>query len=92
MAHSYGGVVTTSLTNKFLPEFEKRVFSIMFTDSVHSLKKGGSDVANFLGKIALNYVAAGKIPLGNSIPDEYEAVPMVSAGKNHIFALYNLVH
>ncbi len=85
VAHSYGGIVTTSLAKKFLPEFEKRVFSIMFTDSVHSLKKDRSDaVANFLEKIALNYVAThGGEPLGTEIPNKYkDAVPMVSAGKH----------
>ncbi len=51
----------------------------MFTDSVHSLEKNASDVAKFLEKTALNYIAARE-PLGTEIPYKYEAVPMVSAG------------
>ncbi len=71
--------MTVNLAQKFLQEFKERVFSIMFTDSVHSLEKNASDVAKFLEKTALNYIAARE-PLGTEIPYKYEAVPMVSAG------------
>ncbi len=36
VAHSYGGVVTTSLAKLFAADFSKKVFGVGFTDSVHS--------------------------------------------------------
>ena len=51
----------------------------MFTDSVHFMAKGKSDLSKLFQKIALNYVASGK-PLGTKITDESETVPMVSTG------------
>ncbi|XP_018025019.1 cotranscriptional regulator FAM172A isoform X2 [Hyalella azteca] len=36
VAHSYGGVVTTSLFQEFTQYFEDKVFAVAFTDSVHS--------------------------------------------------------
>lgn len=35
VAHSFGGVVTLDLANKFGKEFKEKVFAVGFTDSVH---------------------------------------------------------
>ena len=36
VAHSYGGVVTVELAQKFPQFFKEKVFAVGFTDSVHS--------------------------------------------------------
>ena len=65
VAHSYGGVVTVDLAESFMSEFQAKVFSVMFTDSVHRLRKDDSDVAKFLGRVGRNYVQNNQ-PTGQS--------------------------
>jgi len=55
IAHSYGGVVSLKLADKFGDAFQKRVFAILLTDSAHfGLKK------NALAERCINYVASDK--------------------------------
>jgi hypothetical protein len=54
VAHSYGGVVTTSLASKFKKDFEEKVFAVAFTDSVHSSR----GVTSKLKEVGVNFVAS----------------------------------
>ena len=55
IGHSYGGVVSLKLADKFGDAFQKRVFAILLTDSAHfGLKK------NVLAERCINYVASDK--------------------------------
>lgn len=53
VAHSYGGVVTVQLASKFKDDFEKRVFAVAFTDSVH-----GIGVSKKVAKVGVNFVTS----------------------------------
>ncbi|KAK7484589.1 hypothetical protein BaRGS_00024221, partial [Batillaria attramentaria] len=39
VAHSYGGIVTMHMVEKYLEEMKKRVFAVCFTDSVHTMQR-----------------------------------------------------
>ena len=55
IGHSYGGVVSLKLADKFGDAFQKRVFAILLTDSAHfGLKK------NALAERCINFVASDK--------------------------------
>ena len=81
VAHSFGGIVTCKLADHFLSDFEERVFAVMLTDSVHQLDKDyrNNNLVKLLSRIGLNFVASNDV-VGTDIPDDNEAIPMVSAG------------
>jgi hypothetical protein len=79
VAHSFGGVVTCNLVKTFFQFFNEKVFAIMFADSIHQLEKDSSKTAKLLERIGLNYVASD-LAVGTRIKDDYEAVPILSAG------------
>lgn len=75
VAHSYGGHVVTSLNSKFKSDFEKKVFAVAFTDSVHSSQGAESR----LSQIGINFVASDK-PMGAAERNYGGDMPRVSAG------------
>ena len=75
IAHSYGGVVTQSLTSHagLGPEVRSRVASVLFTDSVHY------GAAKWLRSVARNYVTSDE-PVGTPLDRGRGDVPLFSAG------------
>lgn len=59
VAHSYGGVVTTELAMKYKDDFDKKVFAVALTDSVH----GSRGVSSRLKDIGINFVSSSD-PVG----------------------------
>lgn len=75
VAHSYGGVVTVELAQKFPQFFKEKVFAVGFTDSVHS----GSLVPEVLISIGRNWVTS-KEPLDTTLTISKRDLPRYSAG------------
>uniref|UniRef100_A0A182IL43 AB hydrolase-1 domain-containing protein n=1 Tax=Anopheles atroparvus TaxID=41427 RepID=A0A182IL43_ANOAO len=75
VAHSYGGVVTVELAQKYPEFFKRKVFAVGFTDSVHA----SSLVPEALKKIARNWVTA-KDPLDTPLTITKHDIPRHSAG------------
>ena len=63
IGHSYGGVVTMKLAEKFRDDFKQKVFAVLFTDSVHG---GMNNLPNNLAEKCINFVASDK-PLGQHL-------------------------
>ncbi|XP_069695225.1 FAM172 family protein homolog CG10038 isoform X2 [Periplaneta americana] len=82
IAHSYGGFLTVQLAGRYLSHFQRRVFAIAFTDSVHNVRiqKVKSEVMEYLRKVARNWVAHDS-PLDTPVPGPgVPDIPRVSAG------------
>ncbi|XP_001652331.2 UPF0528 protein CG10038 isoform X2 [Aedes aegypti] len=75
VAHSYGGVVTVELAQKFPQFFKEKVFAVGFTDSVHS----SSLVPEVLIPIGRNWVTS-KEPLDTTLTISKRDLPRYSAG------------
>ncbi|XP_053669677.1 FAM172 family protein homolog CG10038 [Anopheles nili] len=75
VAHSYGGVVTVELAQRFPDFFKQKIFAVGFTDSVHA----GSLVPDVLKKITRNWVTA-KDPLDTPLTITKHDIPRHSAG------------
>nr|XP_049462441.1 FAM172 family protein homolog CG10038 isoform X6 [Anopheles coluzzii] len=75
VAHSYGGVVTVELAQRFPDFFRDKVFAVGFTDSVHA----SSLVPDALKKIGRNWVTA-KDPLDTPLTITKHDIPRHSAG------------
>ncbi|XP_053695678.1 FAM172 family protein homolog CG10038 isoform X1 [Sabethes cyaneus] len=75
VAHSYGGVVTVELAQKFPKFFKEKVFAVGFTDSVHS----PSLVPEPLIEIGRNWVTS-KEPLDTTLTISKHDLPRYSAG------------
>ncbi|XP_052866182.1 FAM172 family protein homolog CG10038 [Anopheles cruzii] len=75
VAHSYGGVVTVELAQRYPKFFQQKVFGVGFTDSVHS----ASLVPEVLKGIARNWVTA-KDPLDTPLTITKRDIPRHSAG------------
>ncbi|XP_058822561.1 FAM172 family protein homolog CG10038 isoform X2 [Topomyia yanbarensis] len=75
VAHSYGGVVTVELAQKFPQFFKEKVFAVGFTDSVHS----SSLVPEVLIGIGRNWVTS-KEPLDTTLTISKHDLPRYSAG------------
>ncbi|XP_062533652.1 FAM172 family protein homolog CG10038-like isoform X3 [Armigeres subalbatus] len=75
VAHSYGGVVTVELAQKFPQFFKEKVFAVGFTDSVHS----SSLVPEVLITIGRNWVTS-KEPLDTTLTISKRDLPRYSAG------------
>lgn len=75
VAHSYGGVVTVELAQKFPEFFKEKVFAVGFTDSVHS----SSLVPEQLIEIGRNWVTS-KEPLDTTLTISKRDLPRYSAG------------
>ncbi|ETN58740.1 hypothetical protein AND_009722 [Anopheles darlingi] len=75
VAHSYGGVVTVELAQRYPEFFKEKVFAVGFTDSVHS----SSLVPEPLKGIARNWVTA-KDPLDTPLTITKHDIPRHSAG------------
>lgn len=75
VAHSYGGVVTVELAQKFPEFFKEKVFAVGFTDSVHS----SSLVPEVLIGIGRNWVTS-KEPLDTTLTISKRDLPRYSAG------------
>ncbi|XP_076466037.1 cotranscriptional regulator ARB2A-like [Babylonia areolata] len=60
VAHSYGGIVACTIAETFLKDFQRRVFSIVFTDSVHTDGRAlwSKPVKDFMKQRAVNYISA----------------------------------
>lgn len=87
VAHSYGGVVTTSLSKKFTEDFESQVFAVALTDSVHSSR----NVNAHLVKIGINYVSSST-PLGTPARSFTGDMTRVSAGHpKHEMSSYSCI-
>ncbi|GFT79683.1 cotranscriptional regulator FAM172A [Nephila pilipes] len=82
VAHSYGGIVTVNMCRSFPESFQKRVFSIAFTDSPHSLVNQGlsQSAIEWFRKVGRNWVFSN-LPLDTYLRtfDGYE-VDCYSAG------------
>lgn len=74
VAHSYGGHVASSLSNKFGKDFKTKVFAVALTDSVHSSHGAHSRFS----EIGTNFVSSD-LPLGTPV-QSYSKMPAVSAG------------
>jgi hypothetical protein len=86
VAHSAGGCATVHLGKSYFRTFEKKVFKIAFTDSVHSLGGGyfsspSKRVTDFMISHAVNWVSSSE-PLGTPIASwgGHGDVQRVSAG------------
>lgn len=75
VAHSYGGVVTVELAQKFPEFFKEKVFAVGFTDSVHSCAL----VPEVLIGIGRNWVTS-KEPLDTTLTISKRDLPRHSAG------------
>ncbi|XP_050070300.1 FAM172 family protein homolog CG10038 [Anopheles maculipalpis] len=75
VAHSYGGVVTVELAQRYPEFFRDKVFAVGFTDSVHA----SSLVPEVLKKIGRNWVTA-KDPLDTPLTITKHDIPRHSAG------------
>lgn len=53
VAHSYGGVVTLDLARKYKEQFQRNVFAVGFTDSVHSFGGQSKDLLETLRSVSL---------------------------------------
>lgn len=74
VAHSYGGVVTSQLANKFKKDFDEKVKAVAFTDSVH-----GRGLTKKLIDVGVNFVTSDE-PL-DTVLRQYEGdVERRSAG------------
>uniref|UniRef100_A0A8D7ZU56 UPF0528 protein CG10038 n=2 Tax=Culex pipiens TaxID=7175 RepID=A0A8D7ZU56_CULPI len=75
VAHSYGGVVTVELAQRFPEFFKDKVFAVGFTDSVHS----ASLVPKGLIEIGRNWAASSE-PLDKPLTVTKNDLPRFSAG------------
>lgn len=75
VAHSYGGYVSVDLALRFKDDFDRKVFAVAFTDSVHSSR----GVPTRLQKIGINFVSSDK-PLGEPEHNTQGDMSRVSAG------------
>lgn len=75
VAHSYGGVVTVELAEKFPKFFKEKVFAVGFTDSVHA----SSLVPDVLIGIGRNWVGS-KEPLDTTLTINKRDIARYSAG------------
>ncbi|XP_055638589.1 FAM172 family protein homolog CG10038 isoform X2 [Toxorhynchites rutilus septentrionalis] len=75
VAHSYGGVVTVELAQKFPKFFKDKVFAVGFTDSVHS----SSLVPEVLIGMGRNWVSS-KEPINTTLTIAKHDLPRYSAG------------
>ncbi|XP_076443585.1 cotranscriptional regulator ARB2A homolog isoform X2 [Babylonia areolata] len=75
VAHSYGGIVTCTMAEQFLDDFKKRVFCVVFTDTVHTMvrQQWSQPVKEFLKERAVNFASA-YVPINymmeTSCPDD----------------------
>ncbi|XP_038221300.1 FAM172 family protein homolog CG10038 [Zerene cesonia] len=77
VAHSYGGLLTVMLSQKFKSEFESRVKAVAFTDSVHSFS--GVKIPDALKKVAINWIATSS-PLDTPMKTPEFDITRLSAG------------
>jgi hypothetical protein len=74
VAHSYGGVVTVQLASKYKEDFEKQVFAVAFTDSVH-----GRGVSRKVAEVGINFVTSEK-PVNTVLRSAEGEMELRSAG------------
>lgn len=79
VAHSYGGVVTLDLAKKYSNFFEKKVFAVGLTDSVHSTYGVPKDMTNVLKSIGRNWVTS-ELELDSPVRTSDNDIPRYSAG------------
>ncbi|XP_045500939.1 FAM172 family protein homolog CG10038 [Colias croceus] len=77
IAHSYGGLLTVMLSQKFKSDFENRVKAVAFTDSVHSFS--GAKISDALKKVAINWIATSS-PLDTPMKTPEFDITRLSAG------------
>ena len=78
VAHSYGGVVTCNMVNRFRDEFVEYVHKIAFTDSVHSVSSR-LPRDSFITKHVVNWVTSSE-PLDTVLQYSLNDAKRVSAG------------
>lgn len=92
VAHSYGGVSTLYLVNKYLDQFRERVFAMAFTDSVHSFSHQDDtteESIDFFKERAVNWASAYD-PLDTVLKTSIDYTPTVSAGTDkHEYTSYS---
>ncbi|XP_063602571.1 cotranscriptional regulator ARB2A-like isoform X2 [Penaeus indicus] len=77
VAHSFGGCVTTALFETFKEEFQKRVFAVAMTDSVHFIYNFSA--FKELVKISRNWVRSQQ-QLGTKLETKKGDIQQVSSG------------
>ena len=58
IAHSCGGMCTTTLLEEFENDFVERVRAVAFTDSVHGAVRGSSQAKRHLASVSVDFVAS----------------------------------
>jgi pimeloyl-ACP methyl ester carboxylesterase len=87
VAHSYGGIVTSELARKYNEHFEKKVFAVAFTDSVH----GSRGLTSRIIDIGINFVASSD-KLGTEQHNYEGDIKRVSAGHSkHEWTSYSCI-
>lgn len=76
VAHSYGGECAVRFAKQHPDEFEKKVFAVALTDSVHIAPSGG---VKYILKVARNWACSNK-PLDTPLPSVTGDIERVSAG------------
>ncbi|XP_068622505.1 FAM172 family protein homolog CG10038 [Battus philenor] len=77
VAHSYGGILTVTLSDQLKEEFEQRVKAIAMTDSVHGYSE--FKVTDYLKKISKNWISSSA-PLDTPLKTPEFDITRVSAG------------
>ncbi|CAO1415718.1 unnamed protein product [Diamesa serratosioi] len=87
VAHSYGGHIAIDLGEKYVKDFEDKVFAVALTDSVHS----SYSLTPKLRAVGINYVGSDK-PLDTPEYDLHGDIKRVSAGHSkHEMTSYSCI-
>ncbi|XP_047505932.1 FAM172 family protein homolog CG10038 isoform X1 [Pieris napi] len=77
VAHSYGGLLTVMLAQKFKNDFENRVKAVAMTDSVHSFSE--AIIPDSLRKVSINWIS-NTSPLDTPMKTPEFEITRLSAG------------
>ncbi|XP_045512408.1 FAM172 family protein homolog CG10038 isoform X2 [Pieris brassicae] len=77
VAHSYGGLLTVMLAQKFQNDFEKRVKAVAMTDSVHSFSE--AIIPDSIRKVSINWISNSS-PLDTPMKTPEFEITRLSAG------------
>lgn len=87
VAHSYGGIVTVDLASKFKQEFDKKVFAVAFTDSVH----GARGMNKRLLEIGINFVSSDE-PLNTKLQSSNDVERRSAGTSKHELTSYQCMN
>lgn len=86
VAHSYGGIVTMHMIQKYLEEMKDRVFAVCFTDSVHTMQRHQwiPPTKSFIKERGVNF-GASYMPLNTElqISDEDDCTSVSAGTQEH---------